>query len=630
MFLPNIGRAQHRALIDSILKSKQPDTTKITALIDEAYTRALKADTATPLYAEAAIKKMGTYSTPAYNMRRAQINNVVGIYNMFTGNFDKAQASYSKNLLLGKQMKDDFVVAKAYLNLGGLANNQSNYNKALTYLFKALRYSEHCNDPGFRPSVLGDIANTYIRLKQYKKAIEILNEALPVVVRIKDVRVEANICNSLAIAYDAINMMGPALKAQLRSYNIYKKTENTKGIATSALNLGSIYTEMKRYTLAEKYIRESITNARPAHDNENLGSAFQYLAENERLSGKLPVALKYVDSAIQYNSLVQNRHIMADLYQLKAKILAKSGNYKLGYEFLNRNRSLTDSILSTDINEKVAEMEAKYETEKKQRENEKLIYDNKLQTLAKNKAVRDKTIILFCAVAGIILLTLIFISVYRNRHIKYKFKQEQIANKALFEGEQKERIRIARDLHDSIGQMLSVIKMNLSNTDNQNRAHNLAATATLVDKTINEVRHISHNLIPEELNFGLFAALEDMADKISNTGTTKVQVNINDDARAHRFEKSNELSVYRIVQEALSNIVKHAGAKVVELNIDLTGRVMLISVKDDGKGFDTGQIKNSTGIGWKNIAARVNLLNGNLAVWSEKLKGTQIEISIPA
>ncbi|RYE12352.1 MAG: sensor histidine kinase, partial [Sphingobacteriales bacterium] len=192
--------------------------------------------------------------------------------------------------------------------------------------------------------------------------------------------------------------------------------------------------------------------------------------------------------------------------------------------------------------------------------------------------------------------------------------------------EQKERIRIARDLHDSIGQMLSVIKMNISNIP---ESRTTTTTLELVDSTIAEVRNISHNLIPEELNFGLFTALEDMCDKINSSNTTQVAINVPDEVREHQFEKTNELSIYRIVQEVLNNMVKHSQASLINLDVTRQGNGFNLAIKDNGKGFDTAQINRSKGLGWKNIAARVNMLDGKMQVRSESLTGTQIEITIP-
>jgi signal transduction histidine kinase len=210
------------------------------------------------------------------------------------------------------------------------------------------------------------------------------------------------------------------------------------------------------------------------------------------------------------------------------------------------------------------------------------------------------------------------------------FRQQEIAAQSLFDGEQKERVRIARDLHDSIGQMLSVVKMNISSMDDIEVENSLSNnTASLVDKTIEEVRHISHNLIPEELNFGLFNALESLCEKINNSKKTQATLRVPDSIKHYVFEKQNELSIYRIVQEVLNNMVKHAEANHININILQNEKQLLIQIKDDGKGFNTKNINEGKGLGWKNIQARVKMLNGKLEITSEKLTGTEIEISIP-
>src|SRR5690606_4441713 len=136
------------------------------------------------------------------------------------------------------------------------------------------------------------------------------------------------------------------------------------------------------------------------------------------------------------------------------------------------------------------------------------------------------------AAGSIVFLLTIFLLAVRNTKIRSRAREEKGMNKALFEGEQKERIRIARDLHDSIGQKLSVVRMQLSNlpaaTPSGGAFHE---TIGLVDDTITEVRSISHNLIPEELNFGLAAALVELADKTNRSGKVQVVVSISEDVR---------------------------------------------------------------------------------------------------
>jgi signal transduction histidine kinase len=180
--------------------------------------------------------------------------------------------------------------------------------------------------------------------------------------------------------------------------------------------------------------------------------------------------------------------------------------------------------------------------------------------------------------------------------------------------------------------MLSVVKMQVSTLHASAKADEkelTEASLQLVDKTITEVRSISHNLIPEELNFGLTAAIEELCRSINQSGNTVVNFNYDKAVEALQLNKQTELSVYRIVQEVLSNMAKHAAATQIDVNIHAEENKILLQLKDNGKGFDTATIQQSKGIGWKNIMARVNLLNGNMQLQSEKITGTQIEITIP-
>ena len=198
---------------------------------------------------------------------------------------------------------------------------------------------------------------------------------------------------------------------------------------------------------------------------------------------------------------------------------------------------------------------------------------------------------------------------------------------ALFEGEQTERIRLARDLHDGVGQMLSLIKMNMSTLPEVNSA--MQKTIDLVDKTIDEVRNVSHNLIPEELNFGIFPALEDFAEKVNVSGVPRMEIEISSGIKSKSFKKQHELSIYRIVQEIVNNIVKHAGASTIRLSMSQHDQGTLLSIKDNGRGINMDAVHASTGIGWKNINARVHLMSGEIKIHTGKPSGTQIEITLP-
>jgi two-component system NarL family sensor kinase len=196
-------------------------------------------------------------------------------------------------------------------------------------------------------------------------------------------------------------------------------------------------------------------------------------------------------------------------------------------------------------------------------------------------------------------------------------------NKAVLESESKERFRIARDLHDSVGQMLSVIKMHLSNSSENN------ALGEIVDKTISEVRSISHNLIPEALNFGLKRALEELIDKTNLDGKVEVSLIFEIEKSNLRLSQEKELMLFRIIQELIGNTLKHANATVIQLNFQLNHDQLEVLIVENGIGFDLNKIDESKGLGWKNTYARLALISGVITISSEKNKGSKIKIIIP-
>ena len=150
----------------------------------------------------------------------------------------------------------------------------------------------------------------------------------------------------------------------------------------------------------------------------------------------------------------------------------------------------------------------------------------------------------------------------------------------------------------------------------------------MIDTSIKELRRVAHNMMPEMLvKFGLDEALKEYCNAIN--GAKLMTIKYQSFGMESRIDGSAEIIIYRIVQEVLSNMVKHARASHIEVEAARNGDGFNLTIKDNGKGFDTNQINRSKGLGWKNIAARVNMLDGKMEVRSELLTGTQIEIIIP-
>jgi two-component system, NarL family, sensor kinase len=205
----------------------------------------------------------------------------------------------------------------------------------------------------------------------------------------------------------------------------------------------------------------------------------------------------------------------------------------------------------------------------------------------------------------------------------------------VLKGEEQERTRLAKDLHDGLGGMLSGIKYamgtmkgNLVMTPENNQA--FERSMDMLDSSIKEMRRVAHNMMPEALiKFGLDTALKDFCNDINQSGALHINYQSVGMEQA-AVEQTTAITIYRVVQELINNTMKHAAAKNAIVQIAKQDNQIAVTVEDDGKGFDTAQIQRAKSIGWANIKSRVEFLKGSVDVKSEAGKGTSVHIEINA
>ena len=260
----------------------------------------------------------------------------------------------------------------------------------------------------------------------------------------------------------------------------------------------------------------------------------------------------------------------------------------------------------------------KYESEKKDKENLELIIEN-------NKQKTKNQWVIFI---GLVLTAFTSFSIW---FMMYKRKQQLIKeqnaqlNEITLVTELQERERIARDLHDSVGQKLSVVKMQLSmkNADTQ-------SASNLLDEAIQDVRNVSHNLMPTDLSKGLITAVENMSEQVNlSSNTLQLHLHITDAVRLLVINKQNSMIIYRMIQELLNNAIRYAQARNIHINMDCEKNLLKLNLTDDGVGFDVNSLEKKDGLGIKNIKDRVQQMSGNIQLESKNGKGTQYQISIP-
>ncbi|MDB5025203.1 MAG: sensor histidine kinase [Mucilaginibacter sp.] len=207
-------------------------------------------------------------------------------------------------------------------------------------------------------------------------------------------------------------------------------------------------------------------------------------------------------------------------------------------------------------------------------------------------------------------------------------KQIDLLN-AVFETQETERKRLAEDLHDSVGQVLSAIKLNLHrlNKVNKNAAPKdlLADTRKLTDECIQEIRNIIHNVLPPVLtDFGLMDALQALCDKLGQN--TDIRITFTKNLADERFPSEIELTLYRMAQELFGNAVKHSGASSIQLSLTKDANWLAMSFSDNGKGFDMDHVTH--GFGLKNLQSRARLINGKIVTYAKPLNGTLTTIMV--
>ncbi len=514
------------------------------------------------------------------------------------------------------------VFIRAEINLGRIYGDKGENVLALQHYQNALKTAESTNDNELIPHVLKNIGVLYVSWKKLDEAFLYYDKAEKIATETGNKELVADCHNNKGIVFEQKEDYPKALNSYKTALQLYLQKNIPKKIAMSYSNIAIVYKYQKKYQEAINYNFKAIAIAEKQDDKWSMAAIYNNIGNLYGEIGDYKKAINYCEIALKIAKEIDAGEIIWSIYDSMAEAASKAGDYKNAFTYHKLFSKAMNDFINIENTKQLSELNIKYESEKKQN----LINQQKFEIKQKNN---------WLIFGGLLFLISVIAAYFVYKNYQHKqdkklqseiFRQKEVATKSLFDGEQNERIRIARDLHDSVGQMLSLIKMNLSS---QNKTEENENIQNLVDKTISEVRSISHNLIPEELNFGIVRALENLSDKINASQTTKMELNIPNDVRDFKFQKQNEISIYRIVQEVVNNMIKHADASLINLSIKKSNNILSINIRDNGKGMEDDSIANSSGIGWKNISARVSMMDGKMTIESEKLVGTNIEISLP-
>jgi len=398
--------------------------------------------------------------------------------------------------------------------------------------------------------------------------------------------------------------------------------ENNKEISNEMYiyaELVDYYCESGQIEAAEDYL--VLINQFHENSQDDLITSSQYLGANAKYhyaKAEYDIALNFAKQKLEKAETVKYEENILSSHELLSDIYKARGEFEKALEHEEAYSELKDYIYNKGVANSLAYYQTLYETEK----NEKELVEQKanIQLLEKDNQTFKKLMI-FGGVALLLLFGVILL--YRNQlYFKNRQVMQEKFSQELIVSQEEERMRISKDLHDGLGQRLLVIK-------NRLMASGEAETKNMIDETIEEVRSISRDLHPFQLQeLGITKALEHTVTQIDENTTLFISSEI--DNIDNIFNREAEVNIYRIVQESLSNILKHAKAEASKVSVKKMANFVVISIKDNGVGFDfADKLQNVKSLGLKTLVERTRFLNGQMKVESKANNGTTLQFQFP-
>jgi signal transduction histidine kinase len=564
---------------------------------------------------------------------------------LYSRQFSKKAVTYylqAENILKNFPLSPTGKKSMASLNLSlGIEHmNVNDDEAALGYYFESIRRYEELDSTHLNlPLLYGNIISSYYNLGKYKTALSYCDKAYLKSMATGNSDSKMSACLNYGRVLRKLNRLKEADFYLLKGKAIADSLGNYYFQSKYYQLMGSFKFEDKKYEEALANLSTGLPIIKLTKEPYNLASFYIWLGIVYYTTNQFQSAKKSLDSA--YTIAKQNDYLflLKDVYLNRYDMEKLQGNYKAAINSLDSFTVLRDSIQHRADADRIEFLDAKYEAEKKETQINKLQAEKEIQRLN----LLQKNMWNYIFVAAAIIISIISFLAFRNFGQKQKLQQQRIAEleiekqltatEAVLKGEEKERTRLAQDLHDGLGGMLSGIKYsfntmkgNLIMTPENEQA--FERSMDMLDSSIKELRRVAHNMMPEALvKFGLDTALKDFCNDINQSGALTVNYQ-SIGLEGEMVEQTIAITIYRIVQELINNTMKHAAAKHAIAQVSKTDGRFSITVEDDGNGFDTSILNAAKGIGWSNIRNRVEFLKGKLDVNSQPGKGTSVLIEL--
>lgn len=537
-------------------------------------------------------------------------------------------------------------LAEVLAGKGAVLTVTTQMHKALTEYQLSLNWYEKSTNP-LKDQRIGalynSMGNVFFLLKEYEKGLQYDLRSVPYFIAAKDEEMQAFAYTFVAADYMRLLKFDSAKLYFDKADPIVKKLNKNSINVEYYGKIGEMYWWQRDWANTRKYYTLAYENAKAINQGYNeieylrgIGNCFYNEAKHAEADNYFKQAEKLTE---QYNLEATQR----DLYWTMSRNYHHMGKFELASNYMLRYTKLNDSVASSEFKQRLAEMEEQFNAQKRDQEIIQLQKQKEIQQLS----LTQKSTLNYILFGSIAVLLLIGYLAYRNMRTKQKLSKQTeqlqaqrireleqekqlVAFNSLLKGQEEERGRLAKDLHDGLGGMLSGVKLSLGAMKgnlilSEDTARLFSRALDQLDNSISEMRRVAHNMMPEALvKLGLQQAVQDYCDGL--TETQQLKINCQFHGLEKRLDAATEIVVYRIAQELLNNVVKHAEATEALVQIMRHENNLNITIEDNGKGFDTSKMDDERGAGLRNVQSRVDYLKGQMDIQSSPGKGTSVHI----
>jgi len=560
------------------------------------------------------------------------INNFTYVLNL-KSLLDSALQLNLESVVLAREHGNRRTLASCLGNVASSYLYQEKPDSAVKYYLEAEKVCRALNDPYLTLLLNQNLGNCYTDLKQYDQALGHLTTAVAYARNSNNPLLLSQTLLNQGVVYNYLQQFGNALEVLDESRSIAETTGDDFTLAHALLAIGHTYIATAQFKKPKANYSKALALSKKMGIQEleaialrGLGIYWFYQEQNDS-------AYYYAQNSLDLSTELKLPHEIKKAYQILSDIAQQARDYKGMNDYLNKEDSIENVIQLQATAKTVAELNTKYESEKKENQ-------IRLQE-ATIKQTNFYNYLLIVVVVSVIAISIFIYRMYRQRQklqqqriIELETEKQLAATEAVLKGEEQERTRLAKDLHDGLGGMLSGIKHSMQTMKGNlimtpDNAQAFERSIDMLDSSIKEMRRVAHNMMPEALvRFGLDTALRDFCTEIDQTNVIQISYQSIGMEAKPPVEQSMSIAIYRIVQELVNNSIKHAQANQVIVQLTLDKNLLSLTVEDDGKGFDTRMLEQASGIGWENIKSRVAFLKGTVHLQSEG-GGTSVLIEFP-